>query len=160
MRSRLSLVLLLLISAMSTTVVYAGNPVQIEDAWIADAPAVVKVRAGYLIIQNTTKHMLTVKSFSSPAFARVEIHQTISKNGMARMERASKLSIAPGKQLEFKPGGYHLMLFDPAQPLKTGDKINFTLMLKNGKEIPFTASVRKRSSKQDADHQHHHHMHH
>jgi copper(I)-binding protein len=32
------------------------------------------------------------------------------------------VEVKPGGNLELKPGGYHLMLFDLRQPLKKGDR--------------------------------------
>jgi len=40
---------------------------------------------------------------------------------------------------EFKPGGDHLMLMDVKTPVKPGDEVTFTLTLKDGSTVKFTA---------------------
>lgn len=145
---------------MFTPTVLADHRANIHHAWIADAPPVAKIRAGYLKLHNDGKHTILIKDFNSPDFKRVELHKTVVEGGMVKMEEVKQLNIKPGEQVEFKPGGYHLMLFNPKRKLKPGDKINFSIRFKDGITTTFTAEVKKRSGKMHQEHNHDHHNHH
>jgi len=157
MLKKILIVMLCLVASISTQAVLANNHVMISDAWIADAPPVAKIRAGYLKLHNMGTHTISIKDFSSPAFARIELHKTVIEDGMVKMQEVKQLSVKPGEQIEFKPGGYHLMLFTPRQKLQQGDKINLTIRLKDGMTSSFTATVQKRGDSMQHDHEHHHH---
>ena len=47
--------------------------------------------------------------------------------GVMRMRAIDSLALPAGKTVELKPGGYHLMLLDLAQPLKEGDSVPVVL---------------------------------
>lgn len=145
-----------LLAGLLTQAASAGQPPTIKDAWIADAPATTTIRAAYLQLHNTGSHTIIVKDFSSPDFARIELHKTIVEGGMMKMEEVKHLSIKPGERFEFKPGAYHLMLFTPRRKLHEGDKVTMQVRLEDDTTAGFTAVVRKRGDAAP-DHEHHHH---
>jgi periplasmic copper chaperone A len=56
--------------------------------------------------------------------------------------REGTLPIAPGASAMLEPGGWHLMLFDPARPLKAGDTVALTLTCgSGGREFTFTVKA-------------------
>ncbi len=50
---------------------------------------------------------------SSPQAARVEMHNSVTKDGLASMERLDSIELPAGKTVTFGPGGLHLMVFSP-----------------------------------------------
>jgi len=46
-----------------------------------------------------------------------------------RMRAVPALELPAGKAVELKPGGYHVMLMDLKQPLKTGDTVTVSLVV-------------------------------
>jgi copper(I)-binding protein len=70
------------------------------------------------------------------------------------MEHLQALSIPAGSELELEPGGYHVMLFNPARRLLAGDTTQCRIEFDNGKTIDFDLVIRRSSSE---DHSHHHH---
>ncbi len=96
---------------------------KVESAWIREAPAAATALAGYAMLSNTGKSAVSVASASSAAFAKVELHETMIENGMAKMRTIDKLDIAPGAKVEFAPGGKHFMLINPRQGLRSGDDV-------------------------------------
>lgn len=149
--------MLCLVMSNFTQTVLANHQATIRDAWIADAPSVAKIRAGYLKIHNEGTHTIIIKDFSSPEFARIELHKTVVTDGMVEMEKIKQLTIKPGHHIEFKPGDYHLMLFTPRHNLKRGDKVNLTIRSKDNLTSSFTAVVRRRDDSMQHDHKHHQH---
>ena len=72
---------------------------------------------------------------------RVEIHQHTHVDGMMKMQQVLSLEISAHSQVEFKPGGYHLMVFEPEDELKAGQERKLTLYFKNGNRVFTQAKV-------------------
>ena len=145
---------LLIVTTLSSHSAIADDKLEIDDAWIAEAPPVSKVMAAYMEIENETAHDRQATSMQCKDFERAEFHRTIDKDGMASMEHQQVLNIPANAELKLKPGGYHIMLFTPARPLKAGDKTNCSMKFDNGTTIKFDLEIRKSSVE---DHSHHHH---
>ncbi len=114
----------------------------LSNAWIAEAPPVVPVNAGYLEINNHSAQPVSLISVSSPVFARIEIHKTIVENDTARMQHYEKIDIEPGQQFVLRPGEFHLMLFDAKSPLRAGDMVPLTVEFSDGSVHNIQAQVR------------------
>ena len=124
--------------------VCAANDLTLRDAWIAEAPPNANMLAGYVIIENAGRQAQTLIGVSSPAFSRVELHRSVTTDGMARMIPQDRVDIPPSSLTRFEPGGYHLMLIGPKRPLQAGDQVQIFLRFKDDKVLSTTAVVRKR----------------
>ncbi|MBN4063569.1 copper chaperone PCu(A)C [Cardiobacterium sp. AH-315-I02] len=143
---RLVILILFLSSFINTT--YAAEENQktrllIEDAWIAEAPPVSKVMVAYMTLNNTGTETITIIHAESDLYSSIEFHETIHKNGMARMIRHDNLTIPANNKLELKRGGAHLMLFNPRKRLKTGDTVTIKLTTRSNKIKTITVPVKK-----------------
>jgi hypothetical protein len=134
-------------------VAIAGETLEIDDAWIAEAPPVSKVMAAYMEIENETGQDRQAVSMQCREFERAEFHRTVEKDGMARMEHQQVLNIPAGSELELEPGGYHIMLFNPARQLMAGDKTSCSMKFDDDTAIAIELEIRKSSVE---DHSHHH----
>lgn len=106
----------------------AAKPaVAIADAWVREAPPGARALGGYMTVTNRGKKPLTLKGVSSPLFGSVEMHTIVQEEGRMRMKQVMELAIAPGASLQLKPGDKHLMLMQPKQTLKAGQKVTLTL---------------------------------
>lgn len=117
--------------------------IRVADAWISEAPPAAGIHAAYLLIENSTAQIITLWQIDSPDFERVEIHRSILKQGMARMELQPQVEIAAFAQFQFSPGDYHLMLFNPRKQLRAGDHTSFTLHFSDGIQIDVEAEVKR-----------------
>lgn len=134
----------------------AAAPVlQVEDAWVPEAPPVAPVLAGYLTLRNPSGRAITITGASCPDFARVEIHEMGMANGMMTMKQLDSLTVPAGGRVMLKPGGFHLMLISPKKAFQAGDTITVTFELDNGQRLVVQLPVKKRGMT-GADHQHHH----
>jgi len=149
---RLSILPLLLAASM----LHAAPEASFEDAWIAEAPPVSKVHAGYFLLRNTGDSAIELRGASSPQYRKIELHQSIEQDGVASMRRIESLRIAAGDSIEFAPGGYHLMLFTPASRLVQGDSVDIRFEFTDGTKST-TAKGKKQSGSPQHDHHHHHH---
>jgi copper(I)-binding protein len=95
----------------------------------------------YLSITNNGKTADVLTGASSPAAARVEIHQTTFADGMARMRSVTDVTIAPGATVKFEPGGIHLMLVDLKAPLETGKPVPLELHFRSAGKISVVLNV-------------------
>ncbi len=122
---------------------FAGNGhIQVKDSWIRAVPPTVKVMAAYMTIANAGEKERKLTGISSSVFTRIEIHQYVMENDMARMERQTELAIPSHGTVALKPGGLHLMLMGAKKPLHAGDFVPLTVVFRDGEEISVTAIVR------------------
>ncbi|MDH3948219.1 MAG: copper chaperone PCu(A)C [Gammaproteobacteria bacterium] len=136
-------------------VLQADEILDIDDAWVAEAPPVAPVMGGYMKIENETNKPISITRASCPEFDAVEIHEMSMSGGMMKMREIEKLDIPAGGKVELKPGGYHLMLIKPKKPFKKGDTLTVTLHTADGQSQAVKMEVKER--KASDDHQHHHH---
>lgn len=126
----------------------------IDQAWIRETPPGVSPMAGYLQISNNSDETIVLQKISSSMFQRVELHRTRIEGEVARMERKDNLTLSPGQTVQLKPGDYHLMLFTPSRPLRTGDRVPLTFNFKDLPPQTVEAEIRKHDSGA-AGHHHH-----
>jgi len=72
----------------------------------------------------------------------VEVHETFQDQGMAKMRPVKKIDVPPGRTVELKPGGYHIMLIGLTRDLKPGETVQLTLVFQHAGKIPVTAQVK------------------
>ena len=144
---------LLLATSMKT---YADNAIEIEDAWIAEAPPVSKVMAAYMEIENETREDRQATSIICSNFERAEFHRTVEQDGMASMQHQAVLTIPARSELKLEPGSYHVMLFTPSKRLQAGDETDCKMTFDNGTTLTFKLDVKKAFE----DHSHHDHHNH
>ncbi len=136
---------LLLVLALFTAVVAKADHVAIhfDSAWVREAPPGVPMMAAYGVIRNTGSREIPVRSFSSPEFGGVELHETVVVDGQARMREVAPLVLQPGQSITLEPGGKHLMLMRPQGALKDGDHVTIGMDVFSDTRIFFTVPVKR-----------------
>ncbi|MEX0606760.1 MAG: copper chaperone PCu(A)C, partial [Halofilum sp. (in: g-proteobacteria)] len=112
-----------------------AGELRISDARTPPPLPGTSMMAGYLTLTNKGDRPVTVTgatSATSADFARVSVHRSIEEDGQSRMEPVPELTVDPGEQAAFEPGGLHLMLFEPADKPEPGDAMNVTLQTDTG----------------------------
>lgn len=113
------------------------------DGWTRSAPEGVPTSAAYGTIINLGSEPDTLISAKSMAVEAAEIHE-MSMNGdvmqMAPIEGG--LMIPPGGSVEFMPGGLHIMLINPKQPIETDARLMLTLTFENAGDMTMMLPVR------------------
>lgn len=72
-----------------------------------------------------------------------ELHETVpGGGGMMMQEKEGGFVIPAGGEVEFAPGGNHIMLMELERPITTGQQITLTLELDGGTEQVITVSAR------------------
>lgn len=149
--ARFLLLLLAMLAAGSPS--HAASGAVVYDPWVREAPPNAMALAGYMVLENRSGEPIALVGASSPAFQEVTIHRTQVKDGVAAMVHEEKIEIAPGARLVFEPGGYHLMLMGPRQPLRAGETLNIDLKFRGGAKVPVRFTVR-RAVADRSDHKH------
>lgn len=123
----------LLLLLIGTSGAVSAAELEVNEARIrllpGDLPA-----AGYFILANTSEADITLTGANSPAFGNVMMHRTVNQDGVTSMQPVAQIELAAGEQLEFAPGGYHLMLMKRTRALAIGDDIEVTLLFANEPE--------------------------
>jgi copper(I)-binding protein len=147
---RLSIAVLCALAAVATTAAAADVAVQVRDAWARHAPmlegAAAKSGPGngavYATLVNKGNKADALVSATSDAARAVEVHETYQEAGMVMMRPVEQVVVPGGGQVEMRPGGYHLMLFDLKHELKAGQAIRLVLVFRDAGRIAVTAAVR------------------
>jgi copper(I)-binding protein len=91
---------------------------------------------------------------ASPVAGVVELHEMAMDNNVMKMRAIPSLDLPAGREVQLKPGGYHVMLLDLKRPLKVGEKVQIELRLetRDGKRVtqPVEVEVRSTAPGQDA----------
>lgn len=121
----------------------AAQAVEVEDAWIREAPPTAEMIGGFMTIKNGSDQDWILVGAHSDAIPHIMLHRTVHEGGMARMVHQKQVVIPAGGTVQFKPGDYHLMMKSPKPPLKAGDKVTITLEFKGGEEKDVVFTVKK-----------------
>jgi copper(I)-binding protein len=81
----------------------------------------------------------------SRAAAAAEVHEMSHAGGVMKMRKVEALDLPANRVVKLEPGGFHVMLFDIARPLKPGERVALTLIVEQGGkrvEVPVDAEVR------------------
>ena len=71
-----------------------------------------------------------------------QIHETYHENGLVGMRHVDYVVVPAKSGIEFKPGGYHVMLMNVKKDLKVGMKVEFELMFKHSGTVKVKAVVK------------------
>ena len=140
----------------------AWAQVRITDPWVRGTVAGQTATGAFMQLDAAGGARLV--EARSPVAGTVEIHEMTMIDNVMRMRALPGLSLPPGKPVELKPGGYHLMLMNLKQSVKQGDTVPITLVFE-GKDsqrqsIEIKAPVRaltaaQGGAKHSMDHKHH-----
>lgn len=136
--------------ALAVTILGVGGTV-----WAATKPSIVitgaRIRvpppgaptaAGYAEITNTSDTPDRLLGGSTPAAARLEIHEMSMAGGVMRMRPiVGGLPIGAHQTVALAEGGYHFMLISPRLRFKAGDRIPATLRFQRIGAVPVTFKV-------------------
>ena len=83
----------------------------------------------------TAKEGARLVGVSSPVAGVAEVHEMKMDGDVMKMRAVPMLELPAGKSVQFKPGGYHVMLMDLKQPLPNGSTVPLTLVFKDEKGV-------------------------
>ncbi|MHB1083942.1 MAG: copper chaperone PCu(A)C [Thiobacillus sp.] len=108
---------------------WAAN-VSVTDAWARATVPGQQVSGAFMNILSDDDARLV--GVSSPAVARVEVHEMKMDGDVMRMREVGAIDLPKGKTVALEPGGFHLMLMNPKKPIAAGDVVSLTLVVESG----------------------------
>ena len=131
------------IIAIISTFISTGNKIEITDAWLRTGAKGLN-SALYFKIENHSDKTDTLYKVSSDIAQHIMMHKTYRKNDMMGMKEIKDIAIKPNSSVEFRPGGYHVMLMNLTGDIKKGDKLGFILYFKSAGEVNVNAIAQNR----------------
>lgn len=143
--------------ALSATTAFAGD-IEIKAPWVRGTVAGQTATGAFMEI--TSKSGASLVGAASPVAGVTEVHEMKMDDGVMKMRAVARLDLPAGKPVILGPGGYHVMLMNLKQTIKTGDSVPLTLQFE-GKDrkvemIEVVAEVRDLTSKAPAANPHQH----
>ncbi|MBV8686355.1 MAG: copper chaperone PCu(A)C [Alphaproteobacteria bacterium] len=113
----------------------------VRDAWVR-LPAVRGQPAGaYFRIVGGAEGSRLV-GLSSPMARRIELHESMTKGGMARMKPVKEVEFSYQGRIVFEPGGKHAMLFGLNPAVREGGTLPLTFAFDTAPPLTVEAEVR------------------
>jgi copper(I)-binding protein len=115
--------------------------VTVREAWVRGT--VPKQQASGAFMQISAEQATRLIAAKSPVAGVVELHEMVMEGDVMKMRQIPGLDIVPGRVLELKPGGFHVMLIDLKGQLRGGDVVPITLVFEDPKtKKTFTQEVK------------------
>ncbi|WP_054813799.1 copper chaperone PCu(A)C [Nocardia arizonensis] len=126
-----------------------SDAVTITDQWVKAADGDMSAAFGRLANSGDTP--VTVVSATSPASARIELHEVVAAaDGTKKMRPKDGGFVVPAHgSLTLAPGADHIMFMGLNGPLRTGSETAITLTFGDGSSASFTARVRDFAGNQE-----------
>ncbi|OYD66508.1 copper chaperone PCu(A)C [Rhodococcus sp. OK302] len=127
----------------------AAQSITVQDQWIKAAPEMMS--SGFAELTNTGDTDVRLVAATSPASARVELHEVVSGDGgtMTMRPKDGGLLIPAHGTASLAPGADHLMFMELAAPLLPGTETDVTLVFDDGSSTTFNAQIRDFSGNQE-----------
>ena len=115
--------------------------VQVSDGWFRALPAGLPA-GGYFTLHNNADSAIDLTGASSPACTSMMLHESIESGGMGRMVMVHKVIVPAHGDVQFKPGGYHIMCMHPKPVMKPGATVPVTLEFADGSKATSDFAVK------------------
>ena len=120
-------------------------PLTISKVVVLEALPGTKMSVGYMAFDNNSDQPIVIDSVTSPHFARVEMHETVIEDDVARMTSITSLVIDPYSSLMFEAGGKHLMMSGPPNQTEAGLPVTIEIHYDSNGLLIVSTTVSSRS---------------
>ena len=135
MKHALAFTLVACLALASGVYAAAAEHVHATHAWIRVLPGTLPAGA-YVILENDGDQPVALTGASSDAYAQVMLHHSSTAGDISRMTKVDSLTVPAHGTAELAPAGYHLMLMQPAAPVKPGSTVRLLLKFSDGSSLP------------------------
>ncbi|MBN2864733.1 MAG: copper chaperone PCu(A)C [Thiotrichales bacterium] len=119
------------LAAMQAMAAQADH-VSVENPFAREVPPGAPASASFMKLTNNSGADINIIQADSAVSKVVELHTHTNDNGVMRMRKIPQITVPANGSTELKPGGLHIMLIGPHEPLKTGQTVNVTLKFEDG----------------------------
>ena len=142
MKKVLMLVIYTLLAALLLSACGSKEGIEVSDTW-ARASMQGMNSATYFVIQNHNAEADELIGATSDVADAVEVHESKMEGDVMMMNHVESVVLEPSAKVEFKPGGYHVMMIGLKRDLKAGDEIEITLQFRNSPDVTVKATVKE-----------------
>jgi len=125
------------------------KPLFVDQAWVRLSPSKDIPSAVYFTIHGGPQPVKLVSVLTEAAL-RVEMHETVTTNGVASMRPIKDVDVPAGETVTFGPNGKHLMVWGINPAVAATGKVEFTMIFTNGDRLIVDAAVRKMGATEGA----------
>ncbi|MGE4322065.1 MAG: copper chaperone PCu(A)C [Sphingobium sp.] len=118
------------------------KPTYVDQAYVRLSPNPDSPSAGYFVAHGGDSGA-QLRGVLTDSALKVEMHETVSENGMTTMKPVDNVDVPAGQSVAFTPGGRHLMLWGVNQAAVDQGKITLTFLFSTGDRILVDAAIRK-----------------
>lgn len=122
--------------------------IEIHSAWMRPV-AQGENGAVYFVIHNHSSQPDELVGVSSDLAAAVEMHESKISGDVMQMTKVDSVPLEAYAEIEFSPGGLHVMLVGLKNTLTLGGKIEIVLHFKNRDDIRATVPVRETAAPEE-----------
>ncbi|TCM22061.1 hypothetical protein EDF56_101741 [Novosphingobium sp. PhB165] len=115
----------------------AGTGISARDGKLVLPPIPGRPGAVYFTVRNDGSAPVALTSIEVTGAGSAQMHETSG----GTMKAVDSLPIAPGAEIEFAPGGLHVMVFDISGGLKPGLTTDLVLTFSNGKKLTMPVMI-------------------
>ena len=121
---------------------FKAGEITIDHPWARPTLGNVKNAAAYFVLDNKGKTADRLTGVKTDIAARVEIHETVMKDGYAKMAPlADGIAVAAESAVNLEPRGKHIMLFGVKQKLEEGQSFPLTLVFEKHGEVAVVVKI-------------------
>ena len=142
MKKVLMLLMFALLTALLLSACESKEGIEVSDAWARTSMQGMN-SATYFVIQNHNTQADELVGATSDVADAAEVHESKMEGDVMMMSHVEAVTLEPSTKVEFKPGGYHVMMIGLKRDLKAGDEIDVTLQFKNSPDITITVPVKE-----------------
>lgn len=107
----------------------AGPWPHVEGAWVRGTVPGQQGTGAFMRI--TAPRAAKLVGVATPVAGVAEVHEMKMEGEVMRMRPVAQVDLPAGRSVEFKPGGYHVMLMDLKQTLKPGATVPLTVVFRD-----------------------------
>lgn len=109
-----------------------ADHINIENPFAREVPPGAPASASFMTLKNNSDEQIDIVAAHSDVAKVVELHTHTNDNGVMRMRKIPQIEIPANGTTELKPGGLHIMLIGPHNPIKVGQTVTVELEFKDG----------------------------
>ncbi|GAA5125889.1 copper chaperone PCu(A)C [Alloalcanivorax gelatiniphagus] len=122
----------------------AADDLVLEDAWLRAVPPVSPTMAGYFTLRNDGDQAVELIGAKTDIAGMAMLHDTeTTDDGQARMVHLSGITLEPGDEATFAPGGKHLMLMKVDTIPEAGESVEICLTFRDREDLCGDFPVRR-----------------
>lgn len=109
-----------------------ADHISVENPFAREVPPTAPASASFMTLKNSSDETIDVVAAHSDVAKVIELHTHTNDNGVMRMRKIPKIEVPANGMTQLKPGGLHIMLIGPYNPIKVGQTVTVELEFADG----------------------------